>query len=65
MVSEEPIIVRINEYFTVEDVCYKVSKLIGLRMNRDFRLFHEIGKKELRVLDPEQKIMKIFSFPKN
>lgn len=33
-------------------------------MNRDFRLFHEIGKKELRVLDQEQKIMKIFSFPR-
>lgn len=47
----------------MEDVCNKVSKLIGLRTNRDFRLFHEIGKKELRVLDHEQQIMKIFTFP--
>jgi hypothetical protein len=37
---------------------------MGLRMYRDFRLFHEIGKKELRVLDQEQKLMKIFSFPR-
>ena len=65
MVNEEPITVRITEFNTVEDVCIKVSKLIGLRMNKDFRLFHEIGKKELRVLDHEQKIMKIFHFPKN
>ena len=64
MVNEEPVGVKITEQNTVEDVCIKVSKLIGLRMNKDFRLFHEIGKKELRVLDYEQKIMKIFSFPK-
>jgi hypothetical protein len=49
----------------VEDVCNKVSTLIGLRSNRDFRLFHEIGKKELRVLDHEQYLTKIFDFPKS
>jgi NADH/NAD ratio-sensing transcriptional regulator Rex len=48
----------------VEDACNKVSTLIGLRSNRDFRLFHEIGKKELRVLDHEHFLTKIFEFPK-
>ena len=43
--QEEPVKVLITDYDTVEDVCNKVSKLIGLRSNRDFRLFHEIGKK--------------------
>lgn len=52
MVEEEPVKIYISEETKVEDVCHKVSKLIGLRMNRDFRLFHEIGKKELRALDP-------------
>ncbi len=56
--------VRVTRYDTVEDVCNKVSKLLGLRENRDFRLFHEIGKKELRVLEHEQLILKIFTFPK-
>lgn len=65
MVEDEPCIVSITEFYTVEDVCHKMSKIIGLRMNRDFRLFHEIGKKELRVLDQEQKLAKIFNFPKN
>jgi hypothetical protein len=41
----QPNIVRITEYDTVEDVCNRLSKLMGLRSNRDFRLFHEIGKK--------------------
>jgi hypothetical protein len=36
---------------------------MGLRSNRDFRLFHEIGKKELRVLEHEQIITKLFKFP--
>ncbi len=62
--EEDPIVVTITDYDTVEDVCNKVSKLIGLRSNRDFRLFHEIGKKELRVLENEQFITKIFEFPK-
>ena len=57
--------VRVTKYDTVEDVCNKVSKLLGLRENRDFRLFHEIGKKELRVLEHEQLILNIFSFPKS
>jgi len=56
--------IRITKYDTVEDICNKVSTLIGLRSNRDFRLFHEIGKKELRVLDHEQILTKIFEFPK-
>lgn len=56
--------VRVTQFDTVEDVCNKVSKLLGLRSNRDFRLFHEIGKKELRVLEHEQLILKIFSFPR-
>ena len=43
--QEEPVKAIITDYDTVEDVCNKVSKLIGLRSNRDFRLFHEIGKK--------------------
>jgi hypothetical protein len=55
--------VRITEYDTVEDVCNRLSKLMGLRSNRDFRLFHEIGKKELRVLEHEQIITKLFKFP--
>ena len=45
MVEEDPCTVSITQYYTVEDICNKVSKIIGLRMNRDFRLFHEIGKK--------------------
>lgn len=53
-----------TEFDTVEDVCNKLSKLLGLRSNRDFRLFHEIGKKELRVLEHEQLILKLFSFPR-
>jgi hypothetical protein len=56
--------VRVTRHDTVEDVCNKLSKLLGLRQNRDFRLFHEIGKKELRVLEHEQLILKIFTFPK-
>jgi hypothetical protein len=63
--EEEPIVISITDYDTVEDVCNKVSKLIGLRSNRDFRLFHEIGKKELRVLEHEQLITKIFDFPRS
>jgi hypothetical protein len=43
--EDDPIIISITDFDTVEDVCNKVSKLIGLRSNRDFRLFHEIGKK--------------------
>ena len=50
MPHNEVKMVRVTKYDTVEDVCNKVSKLLGLRENRDFRLFHEIGKKELRVL---------------
>jgi hypothetical protein len=50
MFEDDPTVITITDYDTVEDVCNKVSKLIGLRSNRDFRLFHEIGKKELRVL---------------
>jgi hypothetical protein len=50
MIHNEVKMVRVTKYDTVEDVCNKVSKLLGLRENRDFRLFHEIGKKELRVL---------------
>jgi hypothetical protein len=46
----------------VEDVCNEVSNLLGLKTNRDFRLFHEVGKKELRVLDQDKKLMKLFSF---
>lgn len=45
MKQDETVMVKVTEYDTVEDVCNKVSKLIGLRENRDFRLFHEIGKK--------------------
>lgn len=37
--------ITINEFDTVEDVCNKISRKIGLNINRDFRLFHEIGKK--------------------
>jgi hypothetical protein len=62
MNREEPYKICITEFLSVENVCHKVSKLICLRMYRDFRLFHEIGKKELRVLDQEQKLMKIFTF---
>lgn len=62
--EDDPIVITITEYDTVEDVCNKVSKLIGLRSNRDFRLFHEIGKKELRVLEHEQLMTKIFEFPR-
>lgn len=62
--EEEPIAISITDFDTVEDVCNKVSKLIGLRSNRDFRLFHEIGKKELRVLEHEQLMTKIFDFPR-
>jgi hypothetical protein len=62
--EEDPIVIKITDYDTVEDVCNKVSKLIGLRSNRDFRLFHEIGKKELRVLEHEQLITRIFQFPR-
>lgn len=40
MVGEDPVVLKITESFTVEDVCHKVSKMIGLKMNRDFRLFH-------------------------
>lgn len=40
MKDDEVVTVRVTEYDTVEDVCNKVSKLIGLRTNRDFRLFH-------------------------
>lgn len=65
MPQNEVKMVRVTKYDTVEDVCNKVSKLLGLRENRDFRLFHEIGKKELRVLEHEQLILKIFSFPKS
>lgn len=64
LIEEQPVLVRITDYDTVEDVCNKVSKLIGLRSNRDFRLFHEIGKKELRVLEHEQLITRIFQFPR-
>ena len=53
--------IKITEFDTVEDVCNKVSKRIGLTMNRDFRLFHEIGKKESRVLDDDWVINKIFN----
>lgn len=56
--------IKISTLDTVEDVCNKVSRLIGLRSNRDFRLFHEIGKKELRVLEHEQVMTKLFTFPK-
>lgn len=62
--EQDPIVITITDYDTVEDVCNKVSKLIGLRSNRDFRLFHQIGKKELRVLENEQFMTKIFQFPK-
>ena len=64
LVEAEPVRIRITEFDTVEDACNKVSTLIGLRSNRDFRLFHEIGKKELRVLDHEQVLAKIFEFPR-
>lgn len=53
--------IKITEYDTVQDVCDKVSRIIGLRLNRDFRLFHEIGKKELRVLEHSLCIMKLFN----
>jgi hypothetical protein len=36
----EPKAVNIGRLDTVEDACNKVSTLIGLRSNRDFRLFH-------------------------
>jgi hypothetical protein len=45
MPRDEVQMVRVTQFDTVEDVCNKVSKLLGLRSNRDFRLFHEIGKK--------------------
>ncbi len=65
MPQNEVKMVRVTKFDTVEDVCNKVSRLLGLRENRDFRLFHEIGKKELRVLEHEQLILSIFSFPKS
>lgn len=52
--------VTVNEFDTVEDVCNKVSRKLGLGMSRDFRLFHEVGKKESRALDHDQVIMKLF-----
>ena len=53
--------IKISDLYTVEDVCYEVSKLLELKTNRDFRLFHEVGKKELRVLDNDKKIIKLFT----
>lgn len=52
--------ITITEFDTVEDVCNKISRKIGLNINRDFRLFHEIGKKESRALDHDQVVMKLF-----
>ena len=40
LIECEPVKIKITKYDTVEDVCNKVSTLIGLRSNRDFRLFH-------------------------
>ncbi len=64
MPANELKMVRVTEFDSVEDVCNMLSKLLGLRSNRDFRLFHEIGKKQLRVLEHQQLILKIFSFPR-
>jgi|JI7StandDraft_1071085.scaffolds.fasta_scaffold346260_1 hypothetical protein len=37
--------IKISDLYTVEDVCYEVSNLLELKTNRDFRLFHEAGRK--------------------
>ena len=51
---------KIKETDTVEDICNKVSMRAGLLVNRDFRLFHEIGKKESRALDHDRVLIKVF-----
>ncbi len=53
--------VKISDLYTVQDVCYEVSNMLELKTNRDFRLFHEVGKKELRALDNDKKIIKLFT----